>query len=335
MWPNLFLKGGFIVSNSDNFEFKDSAVKYGLFNRKSKMIGDLFPKGKPTASECKQGITDLDCYLLSALESIVRKNPDAIKECFVDYPIDKDKDYNKKLIEFNNSPNITVRLFKVTRSYNKIIPGGEVKIKLNKTTLRSGVPWVRFIEKAFVAYRNKGYDPYYYGDTNKEKVNSRVIDGTHGSSSAVIMTAITGKPSMYEGISLTKEDKKSIKKFSGEYTQKTLSVFNKIKSALNSGKSVTACAKSVSYAKLLSKLLKKGLFYNHVYSIVDTKEENNLKYVVVGNPYKGRSRMYIKGKDGKVHGKSTWSEDKTQRGISKLELNDFIKNFSRIDYIFE
>lgn len=42
----------------------------------------VFPQGKPTVKEVKQSFIG-DCYLLSALISLAKKKPQAIKDCFV------------------------------------------------------------------------------------------------------------------------------------------------------------------------------------------------------------------------------------------------------------
>ena len=312
-------------NEKDVIDIKDKKIKYGLFNRKTKITKPLFPdeSGMPVLKDVKQGYTDLDCYFLAVLMSVVNKNPKVIMDCFPDYP----KNGNKEEIEeFNAGKKIKVRFYKVKWGYvgndYKCCPDGTVDIILDKTALRGGgAPWVRILEKAFAVYRAKGYDSDAIIDENLKRINSRNIDGLNGGSSAAVMTIITGKPT---SVGVWSDDS-SRKKFSSKYDSKDLAVFKRIQEALKSGKVITAGAPP-RFNKFIP-FYSKGLFLGHVYSVFKAEEENGINYITVGNPYKGRTRVY----DKKHKSKSVTPKDKEKRGVSRLELNDFLNYFHDID----
>ena len=65
----------------------------------------------------------------------------------------------------------------------------------------------------------------------------------------------------------------------------------------------------------------------HAYTVLDVEEKSGKKYVIVRNPYAGRSRVYEERKDGKMHSSVVTHDDEADKGVSKLELNDFCKYF--------
>lgn len=174
------------------YRISDKQIKYEIFNRRVSVKNDvpLFPRGSgPSPDDVKQGLTDLDCYLLAALSGIAKQKPEAIKKCFVDYPSDGNIEEVKK---FNSLSIIKVMLFYCDDN-GKI---KETVIAIDKTKLRrGGALWIRSLEKAFAVYRSKGLDDSV-GEhfIKKAKVPSRIISGTKGADEEVIIMAITGKP---------------------------------------------------------------------------------------------------------------------------------------------
>lgn len=57
------------------------------------------------------------------------------------------------------------------------------------------------------------------------------------------------------------------------------------------------------------------------------------KYITVRNPYANRIREYNQDKKGKFHSKVRIPKCMDEKGISDLELNDFIKNFECVKHV--
>lgn len=301
----------------------DKKISYGIFHKKTKIKGKLFPEGKPKASDIRQGYTDLDCYLLATLSSIAHKSPEKITACFVEYYDEHGKE-KRNAPDFEKAKDVKIRFF--TEDNKKVI------IKINKTAIRGkGVPWVRLIEKAILVYRAKGYDRDVDESYRKsKKLKSRLIDGTKGSNLSTVMLAITGRRS--QTIAVRSSGGKIPKKFT-TYNEKAEELFRNIKSSLDSGKSMVANAKDTS----LFKIYRKGLFMRHCYSIIGAHTKiiggKEYKFIVVRNPYANRVRKYSQDKNGKIHSKVSIPENMYEKGISSLELNDFIKNFEDIECV--
>lgn len=301
----------------------DKKISYGIFHKKTKIKGKLFPEGKPKASDIRQGYTDLDCYLLAVLSSIAHKSPEKIMACFVEYYDEHGKE-KRNAPDFEKAKDIKIRFF--TEDNRKVI------IKINKTALRGkGVSWVRLIEKAFLVYLAKGYDSEVDESYRKsKKIKSRLIDGTKGSSSSAVILAITGRRS--QNIDVRSSGEKIPKKFT-TYNAKAEELFSAIKLLLDSGKSMVAHAKDTS----LFKIYRKGLFLSHCYSVIGAHTKviggKEYKFIVVRNPYANRVRKYSQDKKGKFHSKVSIPKSMDKKGISSSELNDFIKNFEDIECV--
>lgn len=326
-----------IVCNvpDEEVSFSDRSFRYGLFNRKTffSKQAKLFPRGKPDYRDIKQGYTDLDCYFLAVVSSVAKTHPNKIMECFPEYKGKSISEINEK---FAQATKVKVMFYKVKRDFvtenGKISecysPNGKVYITVEKSALRGkGAPWVRILEKAYAVYRIKNYDlgARKLYDKFQKKFNSRVIDGLNGGMSECVMVTLTGERSKFLFLGSDKERSKA-KKFSDYYCPEALQLYEKIKEALASEKVVTA------FASRGSKLYGKGLFFSHVYSVIDVFEKNGFKFVVVRNPYANRSRIYKKDSKGKMHSKTYIPKNPDGRGISELELNNFYKNFREIEY---
>jgi len=314
----------------EEINVSDKEIYYALTNKKAKLPDNIFPSGMPKMEDIKQGYTDLDCYFLSVVAGVAKKNPKDILKCFPEYPQNPTEE---NIRAFNAKKKVKIRFYKVKENLinDKIVcqQNGIINITVDKTAMRSkGAPWVRILEKAYAIYRAKGYDiaSHVQQTHPTKKINSRIIDGTNGGNSKPIITTLTGKNAECY-INIDNNDRKSAKKFSGSYSAEANNLFNKIKSAINQKKVITALANKGD-----STLYKKGLFLRHEYTILDVKEENGFKFVIIRNPYANRSRKYVQDNKGKYHSKSYVPKDKNQRGISELELNNFHKYFSSIDF---
>lgn len=309
----------------------DSQISYGLFHNKTKFKegAELFPSGgKPSPLDIKQGYTDLDCYLLSVLSSLAstREGQSLIFDCFPEYKLVVDEqDVSKRVDWFKNKAKIKVSFFKFDGSKEKL------NITVDKSALRKkGVPWVRLLEKAFAVYKTKYMKGEYFDKLREQykksgRIKSRVIDGSKGpdSASAFCAAAFTGeKYEFTDEYPFHGVDRGQLKKFSsGPYSSEVSQVYENIKSATNFHKVVTAGASRGI------KIYSKGLFLMHTYTILGVEEKGGKKYVIVRNPYAGRSRVYEKKRDGKMHSKVVTPDREEDKGVSKLELNDFCKYF--------
>lgn len=312
----------------EHLSVSDKEFSYGLFHKKTFFAKDakLFPSGEPKCTDIAQGYTDLDCYFLSVVAGVAKHNPKKIMECFPDY-VGRSVDEINKI--FSEATKIKIRFFKVRKCESGYAANGKVLIELDKSSCRGkGAPWVRLLEKAYAVYKSKGYD---VGSSNSEykskkaKIKSRIIDGLYGGDPSSVTVTLTGKSS--ESMNFKSDSERAtVKKFTGNYSPEALDAFDKIKNSIKNKKVVTASA-SRGY-----KLYKKGLFLNHCYTVIGTSEKNNYKYVIVRNPYANRSRVYTQDSHNKMHSKTIIPKGKEEKGISELELNDFYKYFSCIDF---
>lgn len=312
----------------DKFSVKsDKDFKGDIQHIKKKAIGKpLFPNGgEPKYTDIVQRVTG-DCYFVSVLSGLAKNDPEAIKACFPDYPKNNDK---TEIDKFNNSKKVKVRLFKVKRNRLDVSPaGGTVMVVLDKSTIENPIfgnknaLWVQLLEKAWGVYRKKGFDPCRGSLPKGSKVKTRILDA---GLEKYAITALTGKKA--KGRYYT--DKSCInKKFSGTYSKKAENLFKKIQTAVESKRVVTAATNNKPKNCIF--YYKKGLCYEHAYTVIRTKEEGNTKYIIIRNPHALRSRIYVTGKDGRKHSKSKIHKQIEQKGVSEIELNDFCKYFCNV-----
>lgn len=317
----------------EEISIEDKKIKYGFFNRRTPISRPLFPQGIPLMSEVVQGYTDLDCYFLSVLAGAAKKDPKIIISCFPDYPHSMKLEEVKK---FNSNSKVKIRFYKVLCEYDAAErnyyykPNGTINITVDRTALRGGgAPWVRILEKAYAIYRSKGYDQSISEEDikafrRKKKIDSRIIDGTIAGDAASVLVTITGKKSKYYQVGDV-DSRERVKKFSGDYS-KSNAIFEKIKYALSKGQIVTAGASKGI------KLYSKGLFLNHIYTVIGTEIKEGKKFIVVRNPYANRIRTYKADSKGKMHSEVKIPKNKEEKGISRLELNDFYKYFDAVHF---
>lgn len=310
-------------------EVSDSGISFGIFNKRTKFKEDvkLFPAkgGKPNFTDVRQGYTDLDCYFLASVVAVLKQSPEKIIDCFPEYKNLSESEINEK---FKNDKKIKIRFFKVKRIRNKYIPNGTVDIVVDKTALRSkGVAWVRLLEKAYAVYKAKKCD----GEGEEipdekfagKKIKSRIIDGIYGGDSGSAIVTLTGKASTTEYLG-TDNERSKFKKFS-RYCAEAINLYHRIEEYLRQKKVVTASASRGN------RIYRKGLFFRHVYTVIGTEERGGYKYVIVRNPYANRSRKYVQDSEGNYHSETVISASDDEKGVSRLELNDFYKNFESIE----
>ncbi len=316
----------------EHISVEDKDFKYRIFNRKTefKEDADLFPNPDKTKLylDIKQGYTDLDCYFLSVVSSLAKTDPEALLHCFEAYSKKSGTNKLEALNDWFKKPDtkkVGIRFFKLE---DKGVPSGKVVIEVDKTALRGkGAPWVRLLEKAYAVYRHNNYDHFMSNDEYKKykmkhkTINSGIIDGIHGGDAGVVMATLTGKKS---GCVVVSEDLRKSKSFSG-YSEQALSIYYRIEEALDKKQIITADAEKGI------QLYSKGLFLSHVYSVIGagemSKNGNKYLYIEVRNPYAGRTREY----DDKGKSKVRVPKAEAEKGISKLELNDFLKYFKYIN----
>ncbi len=297
------------------YNVKDSDIDYGIFNSKTKILGNLYPDGGfPKITDIRQGYTDLDCYFLSVVAGLVNKKPEYILRCFPEY-CEEDKPCN--LSNFMQAKVVKVRFFDSNKQ--------AVNIIVDKTALRNkGAAWVRLLEKAFAVYvtKVKKISNSPEKGKNHKKIYSRIIDGIYDVNTQTVMRAITGSEQCDSG-PLSKSENK---KFSKEYSPDARGLYKKIKAALDANNVVTTDTRRDSF-----NFYKKGLFLQHAYTVTGVKEEDGIFYIIVRNPYANRSRRYKKDSKGKYHSEAYISEEKSKRGVSEIELNDFCNYFEDVE----
>lgn len=317
----------------DKFSVKsDKDFKYGIFHSKNNAVGKpLFPNGgEPKYTDIVQRVTG-DCYFVSVLSGLAKNNPGAIKACFPDYPKKNDK---TEIDKFNNSKKVKVRLNKVKSKGRDVIPaGGTVTVVLDKSTIENAIfanksaLWVQLLEKAWAVYRKKGFDPCEGSLPKGSKVKTRILDSGRAK---YAIAALTGKIAADDDIFWLGGSCIS-KKFIGFYSEEAENLFRKIQTAVES-KRVVAASTARRFKNYNIFSYKKGLCSHHAYTVIGTKEEGNIKYIIIRNPHALQSRIYVTGKYGRKHSKSKMHKQIEQKGVSEIELNDFCNYFFNVTF---
>lgn len=268
-----------ITYSDDRFNISGDRIFGDRFEYKFKEFDteNLYPSGEPCLEDVQQAAI-ADCWLISALASIVANDKEAIKNA----------------IKIDNKENtVTVSLFRCVRKIEKgnslkkvkwkYCRGSKVNITMDKTVLSFGIDdnialWVKIIEKAMSIYLYKGYGPYNCKtkiDTNTtaksgrrdksgEKFRSgqgvRIVETLDRNRSAVAMVAITGKEVVLrngDGFNLDKKQKNGTKKYANIAEALLKKIFKKLKSSSYMGISVDEDKGVPGY-----------LPDNHIYSIL-------------------------------------------------------------------
>lgn len=216
----------------------------------------IFPEGR-LQHQVKQSEIG-DCYLMAALISLAKKNPEAIKDCFV-----------QGLDKIEEEDDIDIRFFRMVEDKDglKKIP---ITITINKKKviavkgIKDGALWPKLIEKAYAIYRRKGYDLMHSDFKNLK-----------GGISSSVMFAITGKKVYFADI----ED---------FVDEKSNNIIDTIKEKLDENVAVTCSFKRrfTIFDKKSSEMIK--IYPNHAYAIVGVNEER--KYIRLINPWKKSGR---------------------------------------------
>ena len=116
---------------------------------------------------------------------------------------------------------------------------------------------------------------------------------------------------------------------SGVYTPGQLNFFMRIQRAIGAQRSVSVESKNSNLWPAAATSRKgtgerklDGLASDHAYSVVDTKSEANLRYLLIRNPWGTYQRVYVTGPGGTLKAKA-----RTNSGDSWIELADFFLYF--------
>lgn len=243
----------------------------------------IFPGGRLQYHVKQAGIGD--CYLLAALVSLAKTNPEAIKACFV-----------QGLDKIETEDDIDIRLFRRVKDGDGFKKSAVI-ISVNKNTvidasgIKDGALWPKLIEKAYAVYRRKGYDFFLPKHTNL----------TSGPPESV-MFAITGeKTSRMEssvnepGLRKPKGKKPRGRKSKGRKPDLTKiegeNIINKIIEKLKEKRAVTCTFKKDFKIEDKKSGEKVTIYTNHAYAIVGVNEEK--KYIRLINPWKMGGRTIL------------------------------------------
>lgn len=279
-----------------------------------KSQASLFPED-PTPDHVLQGNIG-NCYLMAALASLAKTDPNYIKGMIKDNEDAKD----------GTGGTVTVRLYDVSNSY-QLIPGknsynvkdfkaNQMDIKINKSVAQKNGEdlyaknhlWVQMIEKAYAASGSQG-NPH----DNKLDVKPS-YQNIIGGSSAYAFEVLTGKKSSYTSIGTN---------------SKAEEILQQIQEALDQGKAVAAGTRqltqeekkeaakeggghSAGEAKL------QGIVATHAYSILGVDVGN--QKILLRNPW---------GEYGVKYENGTQTADKEQ-GTFWLKVGDFFNRFNGI-----
>ncbi len=122
----------------------DSDFVQASRNRMTKMgiDEDIFPNNGPRKEDVRQGYNG-SCYMLGPMRRLADKNPE----------------YIKNLIKDNKDGTVTVTFYDLDGPRSK----GPIKVTIDKSlpkTDRQSAPWLRLLEKAYVASQLKSFDRY-------------------------------------------------------------------------------------------------------------------------------------------------------------------------------
>jgi hypothetical protein len=183
-----------------------------------------------------------NCYLVAAFSSVAAQSPKAIQDAIKD----------------NGDGTFTVRFFQTgygsaTPTPVNVTVDGQLPTRWGGLNYGKGKDrselWVPLMEKAYAQWKG-GY----------ENIG-------HGGATGEVMAALTGRRASYAWVSPSSNEQ---------------SLFNQVKTALASGKSVAAGTHGEEQKPLYTG---SGMYANHAYSITGTSEENGVRYVHLRNPW--------------------------------------------------
>lgn len=108
---------------------------------------------------------------------------------------------------------------------------------------------------------------------------------------------------------------------SGRYSQKQLDLFERISDAAARGMAINASTKP----NPMHGSQEAGLYSDHEYTVLQVKEQGELKYIQIRNPHGRTAREYVRDKlTGDLQPQKAESDDS---GRAWIELSDFADNF--------
>ena len=297
-------------------------------------IFDANSTWEPKIQDIKQGQL-ADCSLLSALLSIIKTDPNAIRKCFFGQ--------TKNTIKF--------RFFKVKidtkpqkgskPSGYKASPNGKVIIEIQKSILKdfgdkiignsTGALWVNMFEKAFTVYKaTNGYVA-----SNDPNCKANIIDRWENKSSPTIsvsnlewgfgfifLTAITGKCAVSRNTPTIRGKKFPDLKPKANpsdpdernYDKSAEDLYNFFDKTLKANEAIVVCSRNDKFESWFKKLPNTttrdylspknhpGLVKMHAYAMVDSVMEDgeHYKYIILQNPHMENPAGYRVDKSFKI-----------------------------------
>lgn len=126
-------------------------------------------------------------------------------------------------------------------------------------------------------------------------------------------------------------------RFTGEYTDNALDVYNQIEKAIRDGKALGAGSQrfipqNVNASGRNQEAIREGIAEGHAYSIMGVKEDiqKKAKFVVLRNPWASGELSYHKREDGSIAGEPLGGL--SNDGVFLIELNDFMRRFATMYY---
>ncbi len=320
----------------------DSVGYYQFDGHLRKQINDIFDPNsswEPKTEDIKQG-QFADCYLLSALLSVIKKDKNSIKKCFFSQ--------TKNTIKLRFfKVKISVKLKKDLKSSGyQATSMGKVIIEIQKSILKNNglvgnntnALWVNIFEKAATIYKatneNVVADDLYSQKNiidrwkNSSPRGNISVNNLNWGYGFIFLTAITGKPSSLRNIFTPDAEVDSDR---GNYNRFAENLYEYFEKKLKNGKEILASTRDHNDASNRSanaalgdaKNTQKdypGIMYRHVYSVASVISENGSKYIVLQNPYMEDEVDY--------RNLTIEKSSVNKNGKLVMELNDFIKCFS-------
>lgn len=289
-----------VDATSDDFYYKSR--KLTMIDKSTE---EIFP-AEPRIVDINQGGLG-DCYYLTAIGCMVHRHPNFIKS----------------MIKDNGDGTVTVRFYDRTNSerfykIKKSIPSKNIQCQ--------NCLWIQLLEKAYVAFKSE------------QKSKNYDYDNIDGGLSHKALRDITGKSSTEHGLISWKssgshyipEDKYDGRKL-GVYSREALSFLNE----LEAREQTQLLAVSEGERSVPGHIIK-GIYDHHAYAIlkierdVETRTGKKLNLITLRNPHGRTIPQYILDA---ISGK--YDIDKApidNNGIFKMDLNDFLKYFSRFQF---
>lgn len=303
---------------------------------------------EPNINDLQQGGLG-DCWLISGLTSIVNSNPKYIKDSMRDngdgtvtvrlynykqhsqsdieaYLSGLEKNVNYQDLKFKDRNNDTLQFkyYKIKKSVPRLFGGAGVY---------ANCLWVQMMEKAFAIHRRETQN-----NTNSEELYGEVTGGSEaetiyticGNLLPFVKRHIRYKPNALKEGEKPQELEDQYQKdanngFGNNSNIRAIKMYKYIEKCLKANLPISAG--SINTDKREEE--REGIYSGHDYAILDCKEVNDVKYVLVRNPWGNSGRTYELNENMEI--KSKDNDDNGQnKGLMWLEINDFINEFDQI-----